>query len=244
MSAYLKRMPSGIPGDVSRKLDSVVEQCVLNPSLPFAGYGLPGKFAGGKLVPLVAGDLGSVVEAFNVRPYPTQTVNADGTGVSASVIGDKLRFGFMTVQNNAGTPVQGGQVYVRTGNASAGKPIDGIEAVAENVVTAVAGANTGNGTFGTIIADATAVPGAYKLTMLTATTFSLSKPDGVQLKNGATGVAYTGGGLGFTLTAGGTAFVANDSFTLTNVQNATPIPNCIFEDAGDASGNVEIRFNV
>jgi len=76
------------------------------------------------------------------------------------------------------------------------------------------GANTGNGTFGTIVPQAGYKPGNYGLKMLTATTFSVTDPDGVALANGATGTAYTSAGLNFTLTAGGTAFVAGDGFLI------------------------------
>lgn len=111
-------------------------------------------------------------------------------------------------------------------------------------------ANTGNGTFGTITRGASfRTNGPYVLTMLTATTFSLVDPNGVSLPNGATGVAYTDAQLNFTLTAGGTAFVANDSFHITqaagsgnwvlSVATATDgsqVPGGILVDFADASG--------
>jgi hypothetical protein len=77
-----------------------------------------------------------------------------------------------------------------------------------------AGANTGNGTFGTITPGAGYKPGNYVLKMLTATTFSVADPTGIALANGTTGTAYTSTGIGFTLTAGGTAFVAGDGFLI------------------------------
>lgn len=161
-NAILYRMPSGIPGDLSRRGQGTYEPVVLDPvNNPFSAYGLPGKVVNGKFIPVAAGDAASVVSGFLIRPYPTQTANANGTGVSTSKIGDRMRRGYMTVQNNAGTPAMDGQVYVRVNGATSGKPIGGIEAVN----------------------DATA-------------------------------------------------------------GNTVAIPNCVFCDAGDAAGNVEIRFNI
>lgn len=130
-NAYLKRMPSGIPGDISRRAQSIVEAVQLNSAAAFTGYGLPGKIVSGKFVPIEAADAADVVYGFLARPYPTQTANADGSGVNQSQMGDVLRFGFMTVKNNAGVAAFNGQVYVRVANAAAGKPIGGIEAAAD-----------------------------------------------------------------------------------------------------------------
>lgn len=138
-NAYLTRMPSGIPGDISRRAQSVVEQVVLDPAKPFSAYGLPGKIVAGKFVPLEAADTAAVIYGFLVRPYPTQTANADGTGVSTGKVGDALRFGFMTIKNNAGTPALNSQAYTRIANPVAGKPIGGIEAVADGANTVAIG---------------------------------------------------------------------------------------------------------
>jgi hypothetical protein len=138
-NAILYRMPSGVPGDVSRRSKSIIEPAVLDASKPFSAYGLPGKFVSGKLVPVEAGDAATVVAAFLVRPYPIQTGAADGSGVASAKIGDALRFGYMTVKNNAGTPAVQGQVYMRVANAAAGKPIGGIEAASTADTVAIPG---------------------------------------------------------------------------------------------------------
>lgn len=136
-NAILKRMASGIPGDISRRNNLVVEPVQLDPAKQFSAYGLPGKFVSGKFQPIEAGDTAAAIVGFNVRVYPTQTANADGTGVNNSKIGDAMRMGFMTVKNNAGTPAFDGTVYVRVAAAAAGKPIGGIEAVADGANTVV-----------------------------------------------------------------------------------------------------------
>lgn len=131
-NAYLKRMPSGIPGDISRRAVSKVEAVTRDAAKPFTAYGVPGKFVSGKFVPVEAADAASVVKGFFARPYPTQTASADGTGVHTGIIGDALRSGYMTVKCNAGTPTAEAAVYVRVANPAAGKPIGGIEAAADS----------------------------------------------------------------------------------------------------------------
>lgn len=244
MPAILYRMPSGVPGDISRRAQSVVEQAFLDPAKPFTAYGLFGKVAAGKFVPLEANDAASKIYGVLARPYPTQTAAGDGTGVSTQRVGDALRSGFMTVKSNAGAPAFGGQVFTRVAAPVAGKPLGGVEALFETVVTSAAGANTGNGTIGTLSATVDALAGAFKVTMLTATTFSVVDPTGNRLKDGATGAAYSANGIGFTVTVGGVAFAANDSFTVTNAPSTVAVAKCSFKDAADASGNVEIEFNV
>jgi hypothetical protein len=76
------------------------------------------------------------------------------------------------------------------------------------------GGNTGNGTVGSMSAGLGAQVGAYTVVFTAATVFSVFDPSGKELKNGATGTAYSDE-INFTITAGGTAFVAGDGFTIT-----------------------------
>lgn len=73
---------------------------------------------------------------------------------------------------------------------------------------------TGNGTLTLITAGTNTKPGVYTIRFLTATTYTVTDPDGEALPNGANG-AYANAGVNFTITAGGTPFVAGDSFTIT-----------------------------
>ena len=146
MTAFLYRMPKGIPGSVTRPSVSTIESQVLDGTLPFAGYGLFGKIASNKFVPVAASDAAGVVYGVMVRPYPTQGANASdplGTAVPATNgIGNVLRRGYITVKNNAGTAALGGAVYIRVAAAAAGKPIGGIEAASDSTNTiVVAGAS-------------------------------------------------------------------------------------------------------
>ena len=138
-NSILYRMPYGIPGDVTRAAQATIESGILNSSLPFAGYGLFGKIASGKFVPVGSGDAAGAVYGLLVRPYPTQGANASdplGTAVpKTSGVADVLRRGYASVKNNAGTAALGGAVYIRVANAATGKPIGGIEAAADSTNT-------------------------------------------------------------------------------------------------------------
>ncbi|MEE3504842.1 hypothetical protein QN399_00945 [Pseudomonas sp. 10C3] len=144
-NAFLYRMPSGIPGDVSRPSQSTIEPCILDSTNVFAGYGLFGKNVAGKFVPVGAGDVATAVYGLYVRPYPTTGGAAsDPLGTSTPPtkgVGDNMRRGYMTVKSNAGTASLGSQVYVRVATAGAGKPIGGIEAASDTTNTiAIVGA--------------------------------------------------------------------------------------------------------
>lgn len=145
MVAFLYRMGNGVPGDITRQSAAKIEPQVLNSSLPFSAYGLFGKIASGKFVPVGSGDTAAAVYGLLVRPFPITGANASdplGTSVPpASGIADVLRSGYINVKNNAGTPAVGGAVYIRVASAAAGKPIGGVEAVADGANTIlVAGA--------------------------------------------------------------------------------------------------------
>lgn len=135
MTAYTYRMPSGIPGDVSRPSQSTIETQIKDSGNAFTAYGLFGKIASGKFVPVGSGDAASAVYGLLVRPFPVTGANASdplGTAVPlASGAADVMRRGYMTVKVNAGTAAVGGQVYVRVAAAATGKPIGGIEAAAD-----------------------------------------------------------------------------------------------------------------
>jgi len=110
---------------------------------------------------------------------------------------------------------------------------------------------TGNGTLTLPVAGTKTIPGVYTIKFLTATTYTVTDPNGEALPNGANG-AYVNPAINFTITAGGTAFVAGDSFTLTvaagsntwkkSVKTAvdgSQVPTAILVDQADASaGNV------
>lgn len=254
MTAFVYRMPSGVPGALSRTgLALAVEQAILLSGSAPSAYGLPVAVDGatGHVRAIQAGDAAASVYGFLVRPFPTQGGDGQTTGLGVSAPPtsgqvDVLKLGYMSVKVTNGTPAKNGPVYVRvTANGSLPNTAVGdVEASADTGVTSAAGANTGNGTIGSLSATASALAGAYKITMLTATTFSVVDPNNNRLADGATGVAYSAEGVGFTVTAGGTAFAAGDSFTVTVAQNTVAVPRAYFTGAADSSGNAEIAFNV
>lgn len=247
-NVFLYRMPAGIPGAVSRAgAPTTLEPNIISTATPPTLYGVPCALnANGHVRPIQAGDKASSVYGFLVRPYPT---NSSQQGVGAATpptsgMCDLLKRGYLSVQvNGAAAAAKDGAVYVRVGNASSGKPIGGVEAGADTVVTSAAGTNTGNGTIGSLSATAAALAGAYKVAMLTATTFSVVDPNNNRLADGATGTAYSAEGVGFTVTAGGVAFAAGDNFTVTVAQNTVAIPDATFTGPADANGISEIAFN-
>ncbi|MDI2595015.1 hypothetical protein POF45_26855 [Pseudomonas sp. 681] len=138
-NAFLYRMPAGIPGDVTRASQATIEPVFLNPSVPFAGYGLFGKISGGQFVPFGAGDVDGGQYGLFARPYPTSGGSgSDPLGTSTPPtkgVADVLRRGYMTVKLNAGTASKDSTVYVRVAAAATGKPIGGIEAAADSTNT-------------------------------------------------------------------------------------------------------------
>lgn len=128
-NAFLYRMPSGIPGDVSRKSQSTIESHISSGT--FGGLGVFGKFVGGKFVPLEAAD--KEVYGLLVRSYPTQSAtDSFGNAVPQSgTMQDVLRRGYMTVKCNAGTAKASNTIFVRVNAGTPAKPVGGIEAVAD-----------------------------------------------------------------------------------------------------------------
>lgn len=122
-NAILKRMPFGIAGDITRQSQAKIESQLLDPTKPFAGYGLFGKIVADKFVPIAGGEKPTDVYGLLVRPFPTQG-NPGG-------VADVLRSGYVSVKNNAGTAALNGPVFVRIAKPTADKPVGGIEAAAD-----------------------------------------------------------------------------------------------------------------
>lgn len=249
MSAYSTRMPAGFAGDVSRRQGAVTEPCVLGSTAMAPGSIV--KLSSGKAAPLAGGEDASAVYGVLTRGYPTQ----HGVGslssdlVPAGAVGDVLRSGYVLVHLASGTAAKGGAVYVRV-TAAAGKAVGDIEAVADPDALDIAGAantgNTGDATVGTLSVDDPAYAGDYAVVMTSATAFDVFDPDGRILGSGVAGTEFSAGGVTFSITAGSTPCVASDGFTLTVTESApgnVPIP-ATFQGQGDASGVVEIGFNL
>lgn len=248
-NVFLYSMPNGIPGDVTRQSQSTIEGKVLG-ATAFTAYGLFGKMSSNKLIPITTADVAASVAGLLVRPYPiTGNAASDPLGTSTpptSGIGNLMTRGYASVKLNSGSAADKGQVYVRVGNASAGKPIGGIEAAAEKAVTPGTITGTGTGTLAATVTSATAV-GTWRLTLQTTSQtakVTVIDPSGIRRDDATVGTAYTTkDGLAFTITAAGT-MTANDYFAPVVTANTLAVPNCTFQAAADASGNVEIAYNI
>ncbi|MDC9593515.1 structural cement protein Gp24 [Xenorhabdus sp. IM139775] len=141
MTVYLKRMPVGIAGTISRLQDTTVEPVLLKSANLFPAYGLAGRYDdGGYFVPLVEGDTADQIQGIYVRPYPTTSMpdRAYIIGTDNNYTGDNLKRGYMTVRldGNASGIKKGAPVYVRVGKPNENSPLGSFLNVAINGETA------------------------------------------------------------------------------------------------------------
>ena len=141
MVSFLNRMPFGIPGDVTRQSQAVIEAQPFNTALPFNRYGIPGKIVANKFIPFAGAEVVTDAYGILVRPNPITGANASdplGTSVPPNNgLADILRSGYINVKNNAGTPALNGIVYVRVATPSTPQPIGGIEATSDAANTII-----------------------------------------------------------------------------------------------------------
>lgn len=152
-TAFLYRMPAGIPGDVNRMFACTVEPDIIDPSNPPVLYGNAVALDGtsGKIRPIGAGDAAADLYGVLARPYPTNVQTAAnffgtqtlGSGNTPPISGmcDVLKMGYiMTKLYGATASKAGGAVYVRIAGAGAGQIVGGFEAAADGGNTIQAGA--------------------------------------------------------------------------------------------------------
>lgn len=247
MTSFLYRAGSGVPGDITRQLDTIVEQALLNSAKVPAAFGLPVKMTAGKLEKIEAGDTAASFYGILTRLSPSiagDTAQALGAGTpNANAVQGVAVKGYLNVACPVGTPVRNGTVHMRV-VADTGKAIGDLEATSDIATTGAADAgNTGNGTIGTLSATQSAQEGVYVATMTGATAFQVVAPDGNQLKAGATGATYTAGGVTFTITVGGTPMVAGDKFNITVAKKNVALTGVVWNSDGKDSSNVaEIKI--
>ena len=148
MTAFLLRMPAGIPGECTRGWgNSIIETQIITPSgttgAPTA-YGVPlvvdstaGNVGNMRVVGTQSGDTalqGIVPYGLLIRPFPTQSstwpTDALGTSVPpASGPCDVMKSGYATVLlSGTSAAVKGGPVYIWTAAASGTHIVGGFEA--------------------------------------------------------------------------------------------------------------------
>lgn len=133
-NAYFNVMPFASPGDLTRPdAPYNIAPLPFDVNNPFGAYGLPGKIAGGKFIPLsLVGDTAPF--AFLYRPYPVRSPNASDPFFKAvpptTGVANAMTLGYIGAMCNNGTAALGGTVYVRYANGTAGAPVGGVEATA------------------------------------------------------------------------------------------------------------------
>lgn len=132
-NVYTLNAPAGIPGDVTRKLETLVEPIMLGAAI--AAFGVPVKFNGsGKAIAIAASDTAAVFKGILSRSVPTisgSTVETFAGGVpNVETVQGIVRKGYVAVLCTIGTPVKGGTVYMRVVAAS-GKAVGDLEATAD-----------------------------------------------------------------------------------------------------------------
>lgn len=127
MPVIEKRMPCGIPGEVTRTSGAVLEPGIVGANdVP---HGAPVKIASGKFVPLAGGEAAADIYGLMARNYPSQggTTTLTPNVAPADLGCDVLRSGYMAVTLATGTAAKGDTVYVRV-TADTGKDVGDIEA--------------------------------------------------------------------------------------------------------------------
>lgn len=135
MTSYLYRAPAGTVGDISRPDETTVEPGLLNPAKAPASFGAPVKIVSGAFEAIEASDAASVFYGILSRVAPsiagdTAQTLASGTPNTAAVQGI-VRAGYVNVACAQGTPVRGGQVFMRV-TAATGKLVGDFETTADS----------------------------------------------------------------------------------------------------------------
>lgn len=141
MVAYLREVPSGVPGTVIDNVHTIIESGLFNADLMPAAYGAPVKLVNGLVSAIEASDAATVFYGILARSNPGSSgdpsFNGFGAGVPQatqipSVVIGPVGGGRILVKCTIGTPVKGGIVYMRV-VAATGKLVGDLEATADGV---------------------------------------------------------------------------------------------------------------
>jgi hypothetical protein len=137
MASFLKAVPAGIPGSVSRPDLANIEPAMLKAvSSVFAqAYGIPMAYVAGGISQFQGSNVAADFAGLLVREAPGISANTQLQGLNdntpyPSVPQGLMVRGYMTVLCTIGTPARGGIVYIRTVAAS-GKAIGDLEATSD-----------------------------------------------------------------------------------------------------------------
>ncbi len=133
-TAFLYNAPSGVPGDITRRDNSVVEQGMLGTPAADA-YGVPVKVSAGKFIPFAGGEVAADFYGVLARSVPgiSGSLTEDfSTDVPYTKVPQDIMIrGYINVKCITGTPARGGAVYARI-VAATGRPIGAFEAVSDS----------------------------------------------------------------------------------------------------------------
>lgn len=150
MTSYLYQAPSGVPGDITRVDDSLVEPAMLITPFP-ANFGVAMKYVAGGITPFAAADTASLFCGILARAVP---------GISQSSVNEAVNVfqpnqsepnglcvrGYVSVLVNAGTPVRGQLVGI-VQTASGGHPAGAFEVATTGNNIPLSGTVVGNVTW-------------------------------------------------------------------------------------------------
>jgi hypothetical protein len=134
MTSILFRASSGVAGDITRPDNTVVESGLLNAAKAPASFGAPVKLVSGKFEKVEASDAATVFAGIISRLAPSiagDLAQAFGTGVpNGTAVQGVVVKGYVNVVCAVGTPVRGGQVFMRI-TADTGKAVGDLETAAD-----------------------------------------------------------------------------------------------------------------
>lgn len=252
MTSFLKRMPAGIPGDVTRAHAATIEPQVQSGTGYLTAYGLPVAISSidSGVRGIGSSDNKDTVYGFLVRSFPTTGNGTDGLGTSTPPVSGPVSVmtrGYMSaLLGGSAAAVKGAPIFIRIANPSTGKVVGDVEAAADIGVTAAATVGTGTQTAGTLSATSNTPAGIYTVKMTSGSAFDVLDASGQELlHSGAFATQYTlDNGLSFKMTTGGTP-TTGDTTAITVAVNTIQLGSrSYFMGAADASGNVEIAFNI
>lgn len=117
MTSFIFRAPSGVPGDVTRPDDTIVEPGTINASAAPQSYGVAVKMVSGKIEAFAAADTADLFYGILSRSAPAIAGNTNesfGSGVpNPDAIQGIVRKGYVNVTCAAGDPVRGAKVWLR-----------------------------------------------------------------------------------------------------------------------------------
>lgn len=234
MTAYASRLPAGFAGELTRNEGAVAESVVLREAVK---YGWPVKMTSSKAENIDASDTAANFYGVLQRAVPQIDSGNDTDTADVNYVQNVIRRGYCNVKCATGTPVKGGQVYMRVVTENS-QLVGDFETAYDYSISAGAMVGSGNATAGTLSATEAATPGVYRALCTAATAFNLISPSGDLGKVGAFGAAYTAFGVTFTITAGATPAVAGDYIDITVTANTVALPGVTFASAGKDSSNV------